>query len=103
MRWFVNRGDDMSDSVPESYSFYRNISVGSKLKIEEEVSSCANVLRVLSMKKANKLTNGWSKKMLYSLDENAPEYFSVDSEFCLLLASPLQHLDSKPPSPNNTE
>jgi hypothetical protein len=31
--------------------------------------------------KAKNLTNGWSKKMLYSHDQVAPEYYSVDSKY----------------------
>jgi hypothetical protein len=37
LSWFVNKNDDLSDSQPRVYRFYRHVKVGDRLKLTEEV------------------------------------------------------------------
>lgn len=39
MSWFINRGEDLSETKSKSFSFYRNIEVGEKFKFTEELQS----------------------------------------------------------------
>jgi len=53
LSWFVNKNDDLSDSQPRVYRFYRHVKVSDRLKLTEE--------------------------LLYSLDNYAPGYYNYDS------------------------
>jgi hypothetical protein len=56
MNWFVNRGEDLIDTVPRTFQFYRNVTIRrAKFK--------------------------WDEKLVSSMDESAkgPMYFATDS------------------------
>jgi hypothetical protein len=70
LSWFVNKNDDLSDTQPRVYRFYRHVKPTERLKLTEEV-------RIFKPEKSQVLI---CIQLLYSLDNYAPGYYNYDSK-----------------------